>query len=297
MKPLVTIGVPVYNGAKFIRDALDSACTQSYENLEIIVSDNASTDGTWEIVQDYARRDARFRCYRNPENIGIFANFQRPIDLADGKYFMWLAHDDLCAPTLIEKMVKEMEANSELVLCASDIKVIDNEGNFLYEQKLSEIYLDRKWQAARREFFKYPQTTSFMAIYGLYRTSVLKLLGSIKPLWRGRTLGGEAIYIAQFATAGRVQAVPESLKIARLNKGSVSQREVSGEGIIEYMVRSLKVRAFLTAVAARAKLPLKEKLELIGAVMLYNAKSVSYTFPRNVLGTLKHRLLKTGEAR
>src|SRR6266508_180906 len=93
--PLVSIGMPVFNGQRFIRQALDSLLSMDYPNFELIISDNASTDGTAEICQDYAARDRRIRFYRNAKNEGAFGNFARVLALARGNYFMWAAHDDI----------------------------------------------------------------------------------------------------------------------------------------------------------------------------------------------------------
>ena len=94
-QPLVSIGMPVYNGERFIRQALDSLLAQDCENFELIISDNASADGTQEICLEYAAQDGRIRYYRNENNLGALANFNRVLGLAQGPYFMWAAHDDV----------------------------------------------------------------------------------------------------------------------------------------------------------------------------------------------------------
>ena len=90
----VSIGMPVYNGEKFIREALDSLLAQTFTDFELIISDNASTDGTEAICREYAARDSRIRCVRQSENRGACANFQFVLDEAKGEYFMWAAADD-----------------------------------------------------------------------------------------------------------------------------------------------------------------------------------------------------------
>ncbi len=101
--PRVSVGMPVYNGEKFIREALDSLLAQTFTNFEIIISDNASTDGTPIICSEYAERDSRIRYVRQAENIGIMKNFQFVLDEAIGEYFMWAAHDDLWGEKFIEE--------------------------------------------------------------------------------------------------------------------------------------------------------------------------------------------------
>lgn len=92
--PKVSIGMPVYNGEKFIRVALDSLLSQTFVDFELIISDNASTDGTEAICREYAARDLRIRYVRQSENRGAVVNFKFVLDDAVGEYFMWAAHDD-----------------------------------------------------------------------------------------------------------------------------------------------------------------------------------------------------------
>ena len=93
-RPIVSIGMPVYNGEKFIDDALDSLLEQTFTNFELILSDNASTDATESICRNYAKRDSRIKYFRQEKNIGALRNFQFVLDEAVGEYFMWAACDD-----------------------------------------------------------------------------------------------------------------------------------------------------------------------------------------------------------
>src|SRR4029453_11577973 len=97
--PKVSIGLPVYNGEPHLRGAIESVLGQDYSNLELIISDNASTDGTWDLCRGFAERDSRVRMYHNDTNIGAAAKFNRVFELASGPYFVWAAHDDLLHPT------------------------------------------------------------------------------------------------------------------------------------------------------------------------------------------------------
>ncbi len=99
--PLITIGMPVYNGEKFVRDALDALTQQTLPNFELIISDNASTDGTGQICMEYAERDQRIIYYRQKNNIGAIANFQFVLDHANSDLFMWAAHDDVWSKTFL----------------------------------------------------------------------------------------------------------------------------------------------------------------------------------------------------
>ena len=121
-KPLVSIGMPAYNGAQYIRKALDSLLAQDFENFELIISDNASTDATLNICREYAKKDQRIRVCVQSRNIGPIANFRAVSEMAQGKYFMWAAVDDCWRPEFVGVLVKELETHSEagVAMCAVD---------------------------------------------------------------------------------------------------------------------------------------------------------------------------------
>ena len=104
--PIISIGMPVYNGSIFIREALDLLLAQTYRDFELIISDNASTDETEDICREYAMKDARIRYIRQDQNLGAVANFKFVLNQAVGKYFMWAAADDRWAPSFVEKLLQ-----------------------------------------------------------------------------------------------------------------------------------------------------------------------------------------------
>jgi glycosyltransferase involved in cell wall biosynthesis len=138
-RALVSIGLPVFNGSNYIDVAIESILRQTLSDFELIISDNASTDGTEEICRRYAARDARVRYYRNASNIGASANFNRCFELASAKYFKWAAHDDTMAPTYLERCVAALETSPDAVLCQSLVRLIDANGNSVgtYDSELN----------------------------------------------------------------------------------------------------------------------------------------------------------------
>ena len=114
--PLVTIGMPIYNEERFLEHALASLLSQDYENIQILISDNASTDGTGDIGRQAASDDARIHYSCTDENIGSAANFRRVADMAEGKYFMWAAGHDEWSENLISDSVAVLEANESASL-------------------------------------------------------------------------------------------------------------------------------------------------------------------------------------
>lgn len=127
-RPRVSIGLAVYNGEPYLAEAISSLLAQTYSDFELIISDNASTDQTETICRQYAAQDSRIRYSRNPTNIGGANNENQTFLLARGEYFRWAAHDDVCAPELLEKSVVVLDQNPDVVLCYSMITEIDQDG-------------------------------------------------------------------------------------------------------------------------------------------------------------------------
>src|SRR5262252_3377793 len=115
-RPTVSVGLPVYNGERYLEESIDSILAQTYTDFELIISDNASTDRTECICRRYAAADARVRYYRNERNIGGYPNHSRVFSLARGRYFRFAAHDDVCDRQLLARCVEALELHPEAVL-------------------------------------------------------------------------------------------------------------------------------------------------------------------------------------
>jgi glycosyltransferase involved in cell wall biosynthesis len=171
-QPLVSIGVPVYNGAAKLAAALDSLLRQDYERLEIIISDNGSTDATPEIAREYAARDARVRYFRSDENRGATWNFNRVFELSAGKYFTWAAHDDVRDPSFIRECVEKLEASPNAALChVYTATYIEGRDRPLFRAQMDTCQDIPDLFARYRETIKRLPAT---AIYGVYRASVMR---------------------------------------------------------------------------------------------------------------------------
>src|SRR5947209_962278 len=123
--PRVSIGLPVYNGAQYLREAVESILDQTFMDFELVISDNGSSDDTELICRQYAEKDQRIRYYRYETNRGPGWNSHHVFELSRGEYFKWLAHDDRCAPQFLEKCVGALDANRSAVLCCSRLRLID----------------------------------------------------------------------------------------------------------------------------------------------------------------------------
>ena len=118
---VVTIGMPVFNGEKYIAEAIDALLQQSYQDFVLLISDNASTDATMEICREYAVSDSRVRYLRQRENIGATRNFISVLEKAESDYFMWAAYDDLWSKDWLETAVVALEGNQDAAFALSDV--------------------------------------------------------------------------------------------------------------------------------------------------------------------------------
>ena len=206
--PLVTIGMPVYNGEKFLRQALDSLLAQDYENFELIISDNASTDRTADICQEYVAKDKRISFFQNSENFGITYNFVRVMNLASGKYLMYAGDHDLWHPTLISKAVAVLESDPEVVLCYSRTQRIDMQGNFLFLGP--SCYDTRGMTPAARYIYMINNINGGEAYYGVFR------LEPFKRIKREAIWAADFANLSAFALEGTFAHLPEVLFSCRM---------------------------------------------------------------------------------
>lgn len=119
-KPLVSIGLPIFNGEKFLKTRLDSLLNQTFKNFEIIISDNASCDETQKICNEYMKIDKRIQYNRQEKNIGFFANLRFVINKSQSKYFVFAPVDDIILPEFLEKNISILEADDKIVCSISN---------------------------------------------------------------------------------------------------------------------------------------------------------------------------------
>lgn len=127
-EPRLSIGLPVYNGENYLTQSVDGLLGQSYGDFELIISDNASTDGTEEICRDYAAADRRIRYLRQPRNLGASPNHNLLFHQARGELFKWASHDDLYGPDLLASCVRALDEHPDAVLAHTDMAVVDESG-------------------------------------------------------------------------------------------------------------------------------------------------------------------------
>jgi glycosyltransferase involved in cell wall biosynthesis len=206
-QPRVAIGLPVYNGEKYLTNALDAILAQTYSDFALLISDNASTDRTQEICLAYAAKDSRIRYFRNEINVGSAPNFNRVFDLSISEYFMWAAHDDIMAPTLVARCVEVLERDPSVVLCHALVKIIDEQGQVIadYDDALTLHHIGSDRPSERfKDLIMIPHYC--FDSYGLIRASAL----TMRPLFDGY-VGSDRNFLAELGLLGKFYHIPEAL--------------------------------------------------------------------------------------
>jgi len=210
-RPLVSIGLPVFNSAQYLDGALKFLLDQTYRNIEFIISDNASTDETPDICARYASLDRRIRYSRLPVNEGSIPNHNRVFSLATGTYFMWASHDDLFFPSYVEKCVEGLESDASAVLAYSRVGIIDESGHV--QSLMVEPHSADAPRAAER-FKEFMDLYSVLeAFYGLIRREVLE-----KTMLQLAHPGSDRILLAELSLHGRFVQIPEYLFQRRIHE-------------------------------------------------------------------------------
>jgi glycosyltransferase involved in cell wall biosynthesis len=268
-KPRVSIGIPVFNGEDYLAIAINSCLEQTFTQFEIVISDNASTDGTERICREYAARDNRIRYFRANVNKGAAWNFRRVFELARGDFFMWACYDDLFAKEYVERCLKILETQPSVVLCYSRTVLIDGNGQRinLYRDKFA---LNSAKPSAR--FCEIVEKLELCnVLYGLMRSRVLALT----PV-HGNYVASDIPLLAELALHGQFYEIPEYLFYRRIHpKGSAQANPTLTELALHYdPSRKLKPvlrtwRHFFEYLRAigRVRMPGGEKIRCLSHMM------------------------------
>ena len=217
----VSVGVPVYNGENFVEDAIRSVLAQTFCDLELIISDNASTDRTGEICADYARTDPRVRYFRNERNFGAVPNFNRVLRQSRGVYFKWLAHDDRLQPRYVEVTVAALKSMPDAVLCNTVVDYIDARGEHLGYYRSVLEYAGGTDPAEQFGVIVLRPHTS-VDFFGMMRREAMPQTGVSKAFH-----GTDKAFIAQMALRGRLLQIEEPLVQMREHPDRYTRRASS----------------------------------------------------------------------
>lgn len=215
--PLVTIGIPTYNRAAMLRRSIESALHQDYPMIEVIISDNASTDSTKDICQEFSRQDVRVNCIKQAVNIGATANFAEVLRKASGDYFMWLGDDDWIDVPYVSSCMSLLMADSSLSL-VSGAPIYYRHGSKIYAGKKFDL-LEQCWVIRVANYYR--KVADNGMFYGVMRTTQLQ------QLTMPNVMGGDWHLIAGITSMGKVRMISAVSVHRELGGASTNLRQIA----------------------------------------------------------------------
>ena len=222
--PRVSIGLPVYNGERYLTEAIESVLSQTSPDWELIICDNASTDATGEIARRYVAQDSRIRYHRNAENLGASRNFNLTFELSRGEYFSWLAADDLIAPGFVERCVAALDRTPDAVLAYPMARGIDADGQPIAEMQHHVAMFSQKEPVQRFRAFREEadlrhgvRAWPMLYVFALIRSSALRRTRLIAPY-----INSDSCLVYELLFQGKFVEVPQYLKMFRHHAESYS---------------------------------------------------------------------------
>ena len=291
-EPLVSIGLPVRNGEQDLPAVIESVLAQDYPHLELVICDNASTDGTEALCRKLAAADSRIVYHRHPVNVGLFNNFNSAARLARGEYFRWIGDDDTLAPDYVSRCMQVYRDDPRLVLVTTQINYVSSDGTsetaeYLGTALASDDPAERFAEMLRLLNESY---ATIDPLYGLMRRATLV------GIERHNMYAEDQVLAARLALAGPWRHIPEILATRRRDpeKSSAVARK---NGVPVWQIRAatlLQSRELLRHVAA-AKLTEEQRRRVVAAVRRFYVRRQQAILARRVrrLARTAGRLVST----
>jgi len=205
MNPRVSLALPVYNGERFVAEAIRSILEQDYTDFELLITDNASTDRTKEICRAFAARDRRIRYVRNERNLGAAGNFNLGFEQTSGEYFKWCAHDDLLSPNYLTECIRALDADPAVVVAYGKLVGIDENGAVTpyVEQHPPRMY---GLPAVQRFRTLLPVHVLVAAVFGVNRRSALGKTALHKPYY-----SSDCVLLSEMVLLGEIARLPNAV--------------------------------------------------------------------------------------
>jgi len=223
--PKISVLMPAYNAEKYIGDAIESILNQSFTDFEFIIIDDCSTDCTWEIIQEYAKKDERIVSVKNNENLKISKTLNRGIRLAKGKYIARMDADDWSYPDRLQKQIKYMDSNPQVGISGGSMEVCDNN-----LKKISSRTYNLKDEEIRKNIFRYSPFSHPLVIY---RSDIIKNINYNTYLYDAEDYD---LYF-RIGLEGKFGNIKDNLLKLRVNSQSVSQTNASRQEKLTLFIR------------------------------------------------------------
>lgn len=210
----------MFEGERHMGEAIDSILAQDVDGLELVISDNASTDATGEIARSYVARDPRVRYVRNERNVGAARNYNQLVDLAAGTYFKWAGYDDVLRPGHLRRTVEVLDAEPDVVIAYPRTDIIDADGAFVRHHD-DNLHLSSPDPVVRvRQFAR--RFTLCNPCFGVIRRDALMRTSLVQPF-----VSSDVPLLVELALLGRWHEVPERLFLRRIHEASSRQGRVT----------------------------------------------------------------------
>ena len=268
-QPLITLGLPVYNCQPYVSQSIESLLAQTYKDFVLIISDNASTDGTSEICANYARQDARIRYCRNERNIGLPANYNRVFHLTESKYLKWSTGDDYWTPDMLMDALEILEGEPSVALCYPKAVLVDASGReqARYEDRLHLMQDDpvERFLTLLAEIRLSHQNLGVMRMDMARRTALV-----------GNHVGSDVTFLAELSLYGKFFEAPRYQYFRRLHENSYSwnrgnelheARRYHPAGVTRIPFNTWKHHAGFWKAVVRSPLAISQKVRILPVLL------------------------------
>jgi len=292
--PRITVGLPIYNGQKYLEKSIQSILSQTLKDFELIIIDNNSSDDTDKICREYSKRDARIRYYQNDSNIGASANHNKTLDMARGEYFVWASYDDIRHPDYLMRCSAELDKTNEVSVCHCLTRYIDADGN---ETSRQETQLELGVQSPSIRFKEMSRMDHKVEmILGLMRTDMMKKTKGLGPF-----SDSDRVLMAEMALYGPFVVLPEYLFYRREHAENSSKVYKSRQSRMAWFDPKLKgkisfphFRQFREYMASISRVPLSSedriKCNVVMMTWLFHNKD---RLQRDLIHSFRTLVIKT----
>ncbi len=246
MNARLSIGLPIYNEIKYIEETLDSILVQSFKFYELVIVDNNSNDGTFELLKKYSEKDKRIKLFRNEKNYGQVENYNKAFNLSTGDYFSWFGAHDLYDRNYLKLLVAKIQQNSKTSLVFSNVAHIDKENKILDKKKNTGFKL-KKSKLVRNLIMPLIIKGSGDMVYGIFKSKDLRKT----TLFSKKVLNPDYLLITQISSYGEIDKVEDPLRKRRyfrqdeikFNKWSdkyisLKNRYIRNNGNVSYLLKN-----------------------------------------------------------
>lgn len=295
--PKVSIGLPVYNGERYLAETIDSILAQTYADFELIISDNCSTDSSQEICRHYVEQDSRVRFVPSDINRGWAGNYRRVLELARGPYFRWAPSDDVFAPESVAACVEALDAHPDAVLCYPKTILIDGAGSVIepYDDNLDL----RSDSPVVRFRMASDQIGLVNVIYGMMRTEQIRQTGLIRHY-----AGADIIFLIELSLYGKFIEINRPLFFRRMHEQASSSLKSALPKLQAYLDPTRKGRFFAyqwqtffdqVVAVLRGPLNIVERTQLL-YFLVRRAISCRDVYLRELIGLAQAVLLRSRQS-